>query len=62
VTFQRALAIEEEAAARRAIEVEGCRIEELTVAEHDRFVGAVAPMMAEAGEVYGPDMLRLVGR
>jgi TRAP-type C4-dicarboxylate transport system substrate-binding protein len=62
VTYQRALAIEEETQARRAIEAQGCRIEELTADEHDRFVRAVAPMMAEAGEVYGQDMLRMVGR
>ena len=39
--------------ARRAIEAEGCRVEELTPAEHELFARAVAPMMAEAGEVYG---------
>jgi TRAP-type C4-dicarboxylate transport system substrate-binding protein len=62
VTYQRALAIEEETQARRAIEAQGCRIEELTADEHDRFVRAVAPLMAEAGEVYGQDMLRMVDR
>jgi TRAP-type C4-dicarboxylate transport system substrate-binding protein len=62
VTYQRALAIEEETHARRAIEAQGCRIEELTADEHDRFVRAVAPLMAEAGEVYGQDMLRMVDR
>ena len=31
-------------------------------AEHDAFVRAVAPMMAEAREVYGEDLLRQVGR
>lgn len=62
MTFQRGLAVEEELDARRAIEAESCRIEELTPAEHDAFVRAVAPMMAEADDVYGPDMLRQVGR
>jgi TRAP-type C4-dicarboxylate transport system substrate-binding protein len=62
VIFQRALAIGEELEARRAIEAEGCRIEELTVAEHELFARAVAPMMAEAGEVYGQEMLRQVAR
>ena len=62
VAFQRALAIEEEADARAAIEAEGCRIEELTLAEHDAFAQAVAPMMAEATETYGRDMLRQAGR
>ena len=62
VTFQRALAIEEEQNARRAIEAQGCRIEELTPGEHDQFVRAVAPMMADAESVYGREMLRQVGR
>lgn len=62
VTVQRNLAIEEERDARRAIEAQGCRIEELTDAEHDGFARAVAPMMAEAGDVYGRHMLRHVGR
>jgi TRAP-type C4-dicarboxylate transport system substrate-binding protein len=50
VTFQRDLAVQEELEARRAIEAQGCRIEELTAAEH------------EAGETYGRDMLKQVGR
>jgi TRAP-type C4-dicarboxylate transport system substrate-binding protein len=62
VTFQRALAVEEERDARRAIETQGCRIEELTAAEHDAFARAVMPMMAEAGETYGREMLAQVGR
>jgi TRAP-type C4-dicarboxylate transport system substrate-binding protein len=62
VGFQRGLAIEEERDARRAIEAQGCRIEELTPVEHDLFVGAVAPMMREARDVYGEAMLRQVGR
>jgi TRAP-type C4-dicarboxylate transport system substrate-binding protein len=62
VTFQRELAIEEELAARRAIEAQGCRIEELTAAEHDGFARAVAPMMAEARAVYGTQLLRHAGR
>lgn len=62
VTFQRAVAIEEERDARHAIETAGCRIEDLTAAEQDGFARAVAPMMAEAAEVYGRDMLRQVGR
>jgi TRAP-type C4-dicarboxylate transport system substrate-binding protein len=62
VTFQRALAIEEEQEARRAIEVQGCRIEELTAAEQGLFADAVAPMMAEAEAVYGREILKMVGR
>ncbi len=48
--------------ARRAIEAEKCRVEELTAAEHELFARAVAPMMAEAEGVYGKEMLRYVGR
>jgi len=62
VTFQRRLAVEEERDARRAIEAQGCLIEELTQTEHQSFVSAVAPMMAEAEAVYGGAMLRQVGR
>lgn len=62
VLFQRDLAVQEEQDARRAIEAQGCRIEELTAAEQEAFVRAVAPMMAEARETYGADMLRQVGR
>jgi TRAP-type C4-dicarboxylate transport system substrate-binding protein len=62
VAFQRDLAIEEERDARRAIEAQGCLIEELTPAEHALFVRAVAPMMAEAEEIYGAEMLKQVGR
>lgn len=62
VAFQRALAIEEEQDARRAIEAQGCRIEQLTAAEQRLFAKAVAPMMAEAEAVYGPETLKMVGR
>lgn len=62
VTFQRELAIAEEREARRAIEAQGCRIEELTTAEHDAFASTVAPMMAEARDVYGAQLTQLVGR
>lgn len=62
VTFQRDLAVQEELEARRAIEAQGCLIEELTAAEHEAFAHAVRSMMAEAGETYGRDMLKQVGR
>jgi TRAP-type C4-dicarboxylate transport system substrate-binding protein len=62
VLFQRDLAVQEEQDARLAIETQGCRIEELTAAEHDAFVRAVAPMVAEARDTYGAEMLRQVGR
>jgi TRAP-type C4-dicarboxylate transport system substrate-binding protein len=62
VVFQRALAIDEEREARRAIEAQGCRIEELTEAEHDLFAQAVASMMPDAREQYGAELMRMVGR
>ena len=62
VVFQRALAIEEELDARRAIEAEGCQVEELTPAEQGSFARAVAPMMAEAEKIYGASMLRSLER
>ena len=62
VTFQRHLAVEEELDARRAIEAQGCRIEELSAVEQDAFARAVAPMMEEANDVYGREMLKQVGR
>jgi len=61
VAYQRALAIEEEREARRAIEDEGCQIEDLTPDEHAAFARAVHPMMADAQETYG-DLLRMVAR
>jgi TRAP-type C4-dicarboxylate transport system substrate-binding protein len=62
VAFQRDLAVEEEREARDAILAQGCALEELTPDEHEKFAAAVAPMMAEAGEVYGLELLRQVGR
>lgn len=62
VVFQRALAIEEELDARRAIESEDCKIEELTLDEHATFERAVSPMLAEAEKTYGVSMLRSIGR
>lgn len=62
VIFQRNLAVEEELEARRSIEAQGCRIEDLSTEEHDAFVCAVAPMMAEARDIYAADLLRQVGR
>ncbi|MFZ5691072.1 MAG: TRAP transporter substrate-binding protein [Pseudomonadota bacterium] len=62
VIFQRELAIAEERDARCAIEAQGCRIEELTPTEHDAFARAVAPMLAEARDVYGAELTQLVGR
>jgi len=60
VAFQRKLAIEEDAASRRAIEAEGCEIVEVTADEHEAFVRAVEPIYGEACEQYGKDLLNLV--
>jgi TRAP-type C4-dicarboxylate transport system substrate-binding protein len=62
VVFQRALAIEEELDARRSIESEDCKIEELTLDEHATFERAVSPMLTEAEKTYGVSMLRSIGR
>jgi len=62
VVFQRDLAVEEEREARDAILAQGCSLEELTASEHERFAAAVAPMMAEAGAIYGRELMRQVGR
>ncbi len=61
VAFQRKLAIEEDREARAAIEKEGCEITELTVAEHGQFRAAVMPLLNEARDTYGREMLDLVG-
>jgi len=59
VSFQRALHVEEEAAARRAIEAQGCEIVELDDGEHDAFAATVAPLIAEARETFGTRLLDL---
>lgn len=60
VAFQRALAIEEEGAARAAIEREGCAIAELAPDEQAAFAAAVRPLLDEAREIYGREAMRLV--
>lgn len=60
VAYQRELALEEHDAAREAIEAEGCEINELTSKEHDTFVAAVQPLLAEARTTYGDAMFKLV--
>jgi TRAP-type transport system periplasmic protein len=56
VAFQRELAIAEDCDARAVIEAAGCEITELTAAEHAQFRAAVAPLLDEAKNVYGPDI------
>jgi tripartite ATP-independent transporter DctP family solute receptor len=60
VTYQRRLAVEENDESRRIIETAGCEIVEPTAREHDAFVEAVKPLMAEARETYGADMFKMV--
>jgi tripartite ATP-independent transporter DctP family solute receptor len=60
VAFQRALAVEEDGEARRAIEAQGCEIVELSAKEHAEFVAAVQPLLQEATTTYGKEMFGMV--
>jgi tripartite ATP-independent transporter DctP family solute receptor len=60
VVFQRKLAVEENDQSYKAIEAEGCEINALTPKEHDAFVGAVQPLLADARKTYGDAMFRMV--
>ena len=60
VAYQRQLAVEENESARRAIEAEGCEINELTPMEHQAFVAAVQPLLQEARTTYGEAMFKMV--
>jgi len=60
VAFQRGLAEEENVASRKAIEVAGCEIHELTANEHNAFAAAVQPLLADARKMYGDQMFRMV--
>jgi tripartite ATP-independent transporter DctP family solute receptor len=59
VAFQRELHVEEEEQARQAIAAQGCEIVELTAAEHDALAAAVAPLLKEARQTFGPALLNL---
>jgi len=61
VAFQRQLAVEEDRAARAAIEGQGCEIFELTASEHETFAAAVKPLLADARQTYGREMFEMVG-
>jgi len=60
VAFQRTLAVEENTQSRQAIEAAGCEIVELNAAEHDAFVAAVQPLLADARGMYGEAMFKMV--
>jgi len=62
VAFQRKLAVEENDAARQAIEDAGCEIVELNAQEHAAFVAAVQPLLADARKMYGDAMFTLLPR
>jgi tripartite ATP-independent transporter DctP family solute receptor len=60
VAFQRRLAVEEDEASRRIIEQAGCEIVELGAKEHAAFVDAVKPLTADARNMYGEAMFRML--
>lgn len=60
VAFQRQLAVEEHEASRQIIEDAGCEIVELNAKEHAAFVAAVQPLLADAGNLYGTEMFKMV--
>ncbi|MGH6727155.1 MAG: hypothetical protein ACREB8_11505, partial [Pseudolabrys sp.] len=60
VAFQRNLAVEEQAQARKTIADAGCEIIEPSPAEHAAFVAAVQPLTDDARNMYGEEMFELV--
>ena len=62
VAFQRQVAVEEHEASRRIIEDAGCEIVELNAKEHAAFVAAVQPLLADAGNLYGTEMFKMVAK
>lgn len=60
VAYQRKLAVEEHDQSYKAIEAEGCEINALTPKEHEAFVAAVQPLLADARKTYGDAMFRMV--
>jgi tripartite ATP-independent transporter DctP family solute receptor len=59
IVTQRDDTVEEERAARKAIEDAGGKIAELTLGEHAAFAAAVMPLLDDAEDVYGKEMMRL---
>ena len=62
VAFQRQLGGEEHEASRRIIKGAGCEIVELNAKEHAAFVAAVQPLLADAGNLYGTEMFKMVAK
>jgi TRAP-type transport system periplasmic protein len=59
VAMQRDETVEEERTARKAIEEQGCEIAELTLGEHAAFAAVVMPLLDDAHDVYGKEMMRM---
>ena len=60
VAFQRALHVQEEDEAQKAIDAEGGVTASLTAAEHEAFFAAVQPLLHEARQTYGDALLGLM--
>jgi len=60
VAYQRELAVEEHDQSYKAIEAEGCKINALTPKEHEAFVAAVRPLLADARATYGDALFKMV--
>jgi TRAP-type C4-dicarboxylate transport system substrate-binding protein len=60
VAFQRKLAVEEHDESYKAIEAEGCEINALTPKEHEAFVAAAQPLLADARKTYGHAIFKMV--
>jgi tripartite ATP-independent transporter DctP family solute receptor len=59
IAFQRELHVQEEQDAREAIAMQGCKITELTVEEHNEFTSVVAPLRDDAAHAFGGKLLEL---
>ena len=62
VAFQRKLAEEEHEQSRKVIEDASCEIVELTRQEHEAFVAAVQPLVADGRKMYGEAMFKMVAK
>jgi TRAP-type C4-dicarboxylate transport system substrate-binding protein len=60
IPYQRALAVAEEEKAAQAIVAEGCEILTPTADERAAFIDAVRPLHAEARDLFGPEMPKLL--
>ena len=61
IPVQRDLAVQEEIDARKAIEVEGCEVADLTAAERKVFQDAVQPIYAEVRRQFGDALIDGLG-